>query len=68
MCVATPPTPLEARQLPPPATTECPPTESATFFTSSCGFTEAPKTALPPERLKLYEDSGRNPKVLVREL
>lgn len=43
-------------------------TQSATFFTSSCGFTEAPKTALPPERLKLYEDSGRNPKVLVREL
>ena len=43
-------------------------TQSATFFTSSCGFTEAPKTALPPECLKLYEDSGRNPKVLVREL
>lgn len=43
-------------------------TQSATFFTTACGFTETDKSALPKDRLKLYEESGRNPKVLVRAL
>ena len=43
-------------------------TQSATFFTSVCGFEETDKSILPKERLKLYEDSGRNPKVMVKHL
>jgi amino-acid N-acetyltransferase len=43
-------------------------TQSATFFISVCGFEETDKSILPRERLKLYEESGRHPKVLVKEL
>jgi amino-acid N-acetyltransferase len=41
-------------------------TQSATFFTTACGFREADKSLLPPSRLKRYDESGRNSKVLVR--
>lgn len=43
-------------------------TQSTTFFTSVCGFTETAKAILPLERLKRYDESGRNAKVLEREL
>jgi len=43
-------------------------TQSALFFTSVCGFEETDKSILPKNRLKLYEESGRNPKVLVKVL
>ncbi|HEY0943636.1 MAG TPA: amino-acid N-acetyltransferase [Opitutaceae bacterium] len=43
-------------------------TQSATFFISVCGFEEADKSILPKDRLRLYEESGRNPKVLVKQL
>ncbi len=43
-------------------------TQNPGFFTNTCGFTEAEKTALPADRLKTYEASGRNAKVLVRSL
>jgi amino-acid N-acetyltransferase len=43
-------------------------TQSYSFFTSKLGFTEADKSALPEARLKSYEESGRNPKVLVKQL
>ena len=43
-------------------------TQSFTFFISSCGFAEADKTVLPESRLKHYEDSGRNSKILVKPL
>ncbi len=43
-------------------------TQSFGFFTSVCGFEESSKEILPEARLKLYEESGRNPKVLVKQL
>lgn len=43
-------------------------TQSYSFFTSALGFTETDKTALPEARLKAYEESGRNPKVLIKQL
>ena len=43
-------------------------TQSFTFFISSCGFAEADKSILPEARLKAYEESGRNSKVLVKLL
>lgn len=43
-------------------------TQSATFFTSVCGFEETDKSILPKDRLRLYEESGRNPKVLIKEV
>jgi amino-acid N-acetyltransferase len=43
-------------------------TQSFGFFTSNCGFEETTKESLPEARLKLYEESGRNPKVLVKQL
>ncbi len=43
-------------------------TQAFTFFTSVCGFVEADKEALPESRLKAYEESGRNSKILVKEL
>ena len=43
-------------------------TQSFTFFISSCGFAEADKTVLPESRLKGYEESGRNSKILVKPL
>src|SRR5258708_6181961 len=43
-------------------------TQAFSFFTSVCGFEEADKELLPESRLKAYEDSGRNSKVLTRKL
>ncbi len=43
-------------------------TQSYSFFTSKLGFIEADKTTLPEARLKSYEDSGRNARVLVKQL
>ena len=43
-------------------------TQSYSFFTSVLGFEEAEKSVLPEARLKLYEESGRNPKVLVKSI
>lgn len=43
-------------------------TQAFTFFTSVCGFVEADKEALPESRLKSYEESGRNSKILVKDL
>ena len=43
-------------------------TQSFGFFTGVCGFEETKKDSLPEARLKLYEDSGRNAKVLVKQL
>ncbi len=41
-------------------------TQSYSFFTSVLGFEETGKEVLPDARLKLYEESGRNPKVLLK--
>ncbi|HEX2851764.1 MAG TPA: amino-acid N-acetyltransferase [Opitutaceae bacterium] len=43
-------------------------TQSFGFFTKVCGFEETTKETLPEARLKLYEESGRNAKVLVKQL
>lgn len=43
-------------------------TQSFGFFTNVLGFEEAPKDILPESRLKLYDESGRNAKVLVKHL
>ncbi|MBI5767252.1 MAG: amino-acid N-acetyltransferase [Verrucomicrobia bacterium] len=43
-------------------------TQSFGFFTNVLGFEEATKDILPDARLKLYEDSGRNAKVLVKQI
>jgi amino-acid N-acetyltransferase len=43
-------------------------TQAFSFFTSICGFAEAEKDALPESRLKAYEESGRNSKVLIKQL
>lgn len=43
-------------------------TQSFGFFTNTCGFEEADKSILPDSRLKLYEESGRNAKVLLKSL
>jgi amino-acid N-acetyltransferase len=43
-------------------------TQSFGFFTKVCGFEEATKDVLPEARLKLYEESGRNAKVLLKQL
>jgi amino-acid N-acetyltransferase len=43
-------------------------TQSYSFFISVLGFEEAEKSVLPEARLKAYEESGRNPKVLVKQL
>lgn len=43
-------------------------TQSFGFFTGVCGFEETTKDVLPDARLKLYEDSGRNAKVLIKTL
>jgi amino-acid N-acetyltransferase len=42
--------------------------QAYSFFTSVCDFTEADKDALPETRLKAYEESGRNSKILVKKL
>lgn len=43
-------------------------TQSFGFFTNVVGFEETTKDVLPDARLKLYEDSGRNAKVLLKKL
>jgi amino-acid N-acetyltransferase len=43
-------------------------TQSFGFFQNVVGFTEADKSILPDARLKTYEESGRNAKVLVKQL
>ncbi len=43
-------------------------TQSYSFFISSCGFNETDKSILPEARLKSYDESGRNSKVLVKPL
>jgi len=43
-------------------------TQAISFFTSVVGFEEAEKDVLPESRLKAYEDSGRNSRVLVKKL
>jgi amino-acid N-acetyltransferase len=43
-------------------------TQSYSFFISALNFEEADKDILPEARLKLYEESGRNPKVLVKQV
>jgi len=43
-------------------------TQAFTFFTQVAGFTESTKDALPDSRRQLYEQSGRNPRVMVRDL
>jgi amino-acid N-acetyltransferase len=43
-------------------------TQSFGFFTNVVGFEETTKEILPEARLKLYEDSGRNAKVLLKQL
>ncbi len=41
-------------------------TQSFAFFTGVCGFTEGNKDHLSEARLKAYEESGRNSRILVR--
>lgn len=43
-------------------------TQSFGFFQNVVGFEEADKSVLPEARLKSYEDSGRNAKVLLKQL
>ncbi|HRE83360.1 MAG TPA: amino-acid N-acetyltransferase [Opitutaceae bacterium] len=43
-------------------------TQSYSFFTGVVGFDETDKSILPEPRLKLYEESGRNPRVLFKKL
>ncbi len=43
-------------------------TQSFGFFTNVCGFAESSKEILPEARLKLYDDSGRNAKVLTKNI
>jgi amino-acid N-acetyltransferase len=43
-------------------------TQAFSFFTSVCGFEEAEKEVLPESRLKAYDESGRNSKVMTRKL
>jgi amino-acid N-acetyltransferase len=43
-------------------------TQAFTFFTSVCGFSEADKDALPESRLRAYEESGRNSRILLKKL
>jgi amino-acid N-acetyltransferase len=43
-------------------------TQNFGFFTGVAGFEEADKSILPEARLKTYEESGRNPRVLAKAL
>ena len=43
-------------------------TQSFGFFTNVVGFEESSKDILPEARLKLYEESGRNAKILIKQL
>lgn len=42
-------------------------TQSFAFFSGVCGFEEAGKEVLPEARLKAYEESGRNSRILVKK-
>ena len=42
-------------------------TQSFAFFTGVCGFAEAEKEVLPEARLKAYEESGRNSRILLKK-
>ncbi len=41
-------------------------TQSFSFFTSQLGFEESSVEILPEARLKSYQESGRNPKVMIK--
>ena len=43
-------------------------TQSFAFFSGVCGFEEVGKEILPEARLKAYEESGRNSRVLLKKL
>jgi amino-acid N-acetyltransferase len=43
-------------------------TQNFGFFTNVCGFEEASKDLLPEARLRSYEESGRNAKVMLKQL
>lgn len=43
-------------------------TQAYTFFSSVCGFMETDRDALPEQRLKSYEESGRNSKILIKQV
>ncbi len=43
-------------------------TQSYGFFTNSCGFEEADKSILPDARVKTYDESGRNARVLQKNV
>jgi amino-acid N-acetyltransferase len=43
-------------------------TQSYAFFTSVCGFAEVGKDVLPEARRQNYEQSGRNSRVLLKDL
>jgi amino-acid N-acetyltransferase len=43
-------------------------TQSYSFFTSVMGFEESGKDVLPEARLKSYDESGRNAKVLTKQI
>lgn len=42
-------------------------TQSFSFFSSQLGFEEATVDILPEARLKSYQESGRNPKVMIKQ-
>ncbi|BET67449.1 amino-acid N-acetyltransferase [Opitutales bacterium ASA1] len=43
-------------------------TQSFTFFSAVCGFTETTKDALPDARRQVFEQSQRNPRILTKAL
>jgi amino-acid N-acetyltransferase len=43
-------------------------TQAWRFFEQKCGFSEAPKSILPPERLEKLESSGRNSRIMIKML
>jgi amino-acid N-acetyltransferase len=43
-------------------------TQNFGFFSNVCGFEESTKEILPEARLKLYDDNGRNARVLVKTI
>jgi len=43
-------------------------TQSFAFFTGVCGFEETTKDILPEARLKSYDESGRNSRILVKKV
>jgi amino-acid N-acetyltransferase len=43
-------------------------TQSFGFFSSVCNFDESTKDILPEARLKLYEENGRNARVLIKQI